>query len=134
MNRRRRNLLLAAVLMLGAACSTEPVAVRAPEPGILTLRFTTPHSDDGALLFELRGPAIGTATATGGGLQLFTRSADATTLVGAVVGNLATGGIVRFPVPDVATVQDYTVRLIEVADRQNLLRAGLANYALEVLR
>lgn len=127
---RWRFTLLAAVA-LGAACSNDPTS-GAPRAGTLTLRLSTPRSDDGALLFEVSGPPIDTAVVVNGSLQLFTRRADGSTVVGAVVGGLTNGAIVTLRVPDVGAAGGYTARVLEVADRQNVLRTSLAGYALTV--
>ncbi|HEY9382725.1 MAG TPA: hypothetical protein VIP80_04345 [Gemmatimonadales bacterium] len=127
---RWRFTLLAAVA-LGAACSNDPTS-GAPRAGTLTLRLSTPRSDDGALLFEVSGPPIDTAVVVNGSLQLFTRRADGSTVVGAVVGGLTNGALVTLRVPDVGAAGGYTARVLEVADRQNVLRTSLAGYALTV--
>ena len=124
---------LLAALLLGAACSNESTGSVAGA-GTLTLRLTTPSSDDGALLFELSGPPIDTTVAANASLQLFTHRTDGSTLVGAVVGTLANGGVVTLQVPDVGAAAQYTARLLEVADRQNVLRTSLTGYALSVTR
>lgn len=127
---RWRFTLLAAVA-LGAACSNDPTS-GAPRAGTLTLRLSTPRSDDGALLFEVSGPPIDTAVVVNGSLQLFTRRADGSTVVGAVVGGLTNVALVTLRVPDVGAAGGYTARVLEVADRQNVLRTSLAGYALTV--
>jgi hypothetical protein len=116
---------------LGAACSNDPTS-GATRAGTLTLRLSTPRSDDGALLFELGGPPIDTALVVNGSLQLFTRRAEGSIVVGAVVGALANGALLILRVPDVGAAGGYTARVLEVADRQNVLRASLAGYGLRV--
>ena len=124
---------LAAALSLAAACSDDPTG-GAPRAGTLVVRLTTPHADDGAMLFEVSGPPIDTSAAAGASLQLFTRRADGSTLVGVVVGDLTNGAVIRLQVPDVGAAAAYTARLLEVADRQNALRPSLTGYALTVTR
>ena len=133
MNRALSIFTLVATLSLGAACSNEPTT-GAPRAGTLTLRLTTPRSDDGALLFEVSGPPIDTARVLDASLQLFTRRADGFTLVGAVVGPIANGAVVTLQVPDLGAGAGYTARVLEVADRQNVLRPSLTGYALTVTR
>jgi hypothetical protein len=133
MNRLRWSFTLVAALLVGAACSNDSTGSVAGA-GTLTLRLTTPSSDDGALLFELSGPPIDTTAAANAALQLFTRRTDGSTLIGAVVGTLGDGVIVTLQVPDVAAAARYTARLLEVADRQNVLRTSLSGYALSVIR
>jgi hypothetical protein len=133
MNRVRWSFTLVAALVVGAACSNDSTGSVAGA-GTLTLRLTTPRSDDGALLFELSGPPIDTTVAANAALQLFTRRTDGSTLIGAVVGTLGDGVIVTLQVPDVAAAARYSARLLEVADRQNVLRTSLSGYALSVTR
>jgi hypothetical protein len=116
--------------LVSVACSdgpTNPDAVA----GTLVLNLTTPHADDGALLFELNGPPIDDMTANDGSVQLFTQRVGGST-VGAVVGALANGTIVRLHVPDVSA--GYRATVLEVANRDDALRASLAGYALTVIR
>jgi len=131
MSRLRWTFAMVAALSVGAACSYEPTG-GAPRAGTLRLRLTTPHADDGAMLFDVNGPPIDSAMAVNSSLRLFTRRAGGSTVVGAVVGVLANGAVVTLQVPDVGAAAGYTARVLEVADRQNALRASLAGYALTV--
>jgi hypothetical protein len=98
------------------------------------VRLTTAHADDGAVLFELSGPPIDSVVAVNASLRLFTRRANDSTIVGAVVGVVANGAVVILQVPDVGAAARYTARIVEVADRDNVLRASLTGYALTVAR
>jgi acetyltransferase-like isoleucine patch superfamily enzyme len=84
------------------------------------------------MLFDVSGPPIDSVTASNASLQLFTRRAGST-IGGAVVGVVANGALVTLHVPDVRTAAGYTARVLEVADRQDALRASLAGYALTVV-
>ncbi|MGH7539136.1 MAG: hypothetical protein ACREMF_10910 [Gemmatimonadales bacterium] len=131
MNRSPWVFAMVAALSLGAACSDDSIA-GAPRPGTLILRLTTPHVDDGAMTFQLSGPPIDSATAVNASLRLFTRRVDGSTVVGAVVGVLGNGAVVTLHVPDVRGADGYAANVLEVADRQNALRASLTGYALAV--
>jgi len=122
---------MVAALSVGAACSDDSTG-GAPPAGTLIVRLTTPHADDGAMLFEVSGPSIDSASAVNGSLRLFTRRVGGSTVVGAVVGALANGAVVTLYVPDVGAAAGYTARVLEVADRQDALRTSLAGYALTV--
>jgi hypothetical protein len=126
-------LAMVALLSVGAACSDEPTGtpVDPPGAGMLVLYLTTPHADDGVVMFELTGPAIDGATAANGSLRLFTRRAG-DVLVGVVLGAVSDGPVVTLQVPDVGTAGDYRARVLEVADRQDALRASLTGYAITV--
>ena len=131
MSRSRWIFAMVAALSVGTACSDNPTSGSA-RAGTLTLRLTTPHADDGAMTFEVRGAPIDGATAVDASLRLFTRRVDGSTMVGAAVGNLANGAVVTLHVPDVGAPARYTATVLEVADRQDALRASLAGYALAV--
>jgi len=120
---------LAAALLVGAACSDAPTG-GATRAGTVIVRLTTPHADDGAVLFEVSGQPIDGATAANASLRLFTRRTGASTLVGVVVGDVAGGAVVTLQVPDVGAAAGYAARVVEVADRQNTLRTSLTGYAL----
>jgi hypothetical protein len=67
-------------------------------------------------------------------VQSFTRRANDSTIVGAVIGVVVNGVVVTLQVPDVTASALYTVRIVEVADREHVLRASLTGYALTVSR
>ena len=131
MSRVRWILVMAAALAVGAACADDPTG-GAPRAGTLIVRLATPHADDGAMLFEVSGPSIESATAANASLRLFTRREGSSTVAGVVVGALASGAVVTLQVPDVGAAAGYTARVLEVADRQDALRASLTGYALTV--
>ena len=124
-----------AAAFLGAACAGDTTGNGMPAgSGTLIVRLTTTHDDDGAVLFELSGPAIDSVVALNASLQVFTRRANDSTIVGAVVGVVANGAVVTLRVPDVGAAAQYAARVVEVADRQNVLRASLTGYGLTVVR
>ena len=131
MNYARWIVTIVAALSVGTACADDPLGGSA-RAGTVSLRLTTPHADDGAMLFDVSGPPIDSVTASNASLQLFTRRAGST-IGGAVVGIVANGALVTLHVPDVRAAAGYTARVLEVADRQDALRASLAGYALTVV-
>ena len=131
MSRSRWIFAIVAALSVGAACSDNPTSGSA-RAGTLTLRLTTPHADDGAMTFEVSGAPIDGATAVDASLRLFTRRESGSTVIGAVVGALDNGAVVTLHVADVGAAARYTTTVLEVADRQDALRASLAGYALTV--
>jgi hypothetical protein len=133
MNNSPRVFSLFVVLLLGVACAND-VTGGNPQAGTLTVRLTTPHADDGAMTFAVSGPPIDSAVAINASLRLFTRREGGTTVVGAVVGALANGAVITVHVPDVGAAARYTATVLEVADRQDALRAALTGYALTVIR
>ena len=132
MTRSRWIFAMVAALSVGTACSDDPTTPGVAQPGTVVLRLTTPHTDDGGVLFEVSGPPIDSATAVNASLRLFTRRGGGSTLLGVLVGAIRTGTVVTLHVPDVAATGGYTARLLEVADRQDTLRSSLTGYALTV--
>lgn len=122
--------VMVVALFLGASCNGDPTH-DSPPAGTLIVRLTTPHADDGAMTFELNGPPIDSAVAIDTSLRLFTRRESGTTIVGALVGSLAGGAVVRLYGPGLDAA-GYTARVLDVADRQDELRESLAGYALMV--
>ena len=105
-----------------------PVAV----PGTLTVRLVTPNGDDGAIVFEITGPAPATeVTAAAPGAVVHARANGNTSRV-AVFGSLGAGALVRFSVPDVNAVQQYAAQVIEASDRGSALRASVTAYQLTI--
>lgn len=136
MNRMRILFALAAVV-IAAACTGDSTGTGGGGPagrGTLIVRLTTPHADDGAILFELSGPPIDSVVAVNASLQSFTRRANDSTIVGAVIGVVVNGAVVTLQVPDINASARYAARIVEVADRENVLRASLTGYALTVSR
>jgi hypothetical protein len=131
MKRRILSFAMVAALSLGAACYDSTGNGYGGGPGTLVLRLTTPHPDDGAVLFEVTGPPVESVAAANGSLRVFTRH-EGVRVVGAVVGDLANGAVVTLQVPDRAAAAGYSARVLEVSDRQSVLRASLAGYALRV--
>lgn len=131
MNRSGWIFALVAALLVSAACSDDPIA-GGPRAGTLSLRLTTPHVDDGALTFTLSGLPINNVTAANASLQLFTRRSGDSSLVGILVGDLANGAVVTLNVPDVTAAAGYTTQVLEVADRNDVLRVSIAGYSLSV--
>src|SRR5205807_8981889 len=107
MSRSRWIFAMVAALVAGTACSDNPTSGSA-RAGVLTLRLTTPHADDGAMTFQVSGPPIDSATVANASLRLFTRRDGGSTVVGALVGALADGAGITLHVPDVGAVARYT--------------------------
>jgi len=132
MTRARWMFAMVTVLLVSVSCSDQPTNPGSG-PGTLAVRLTTPHGDDGAMTFQVDGP-VDDVSAANGSLRLFTRRADGSTVVGAVIGPLANGAIIMLHVPDVSAAEAYTASVREVADLDDGLRASLAGYVLTVTR
>jgi len=131
MNGSRWIFAMVAAQAVAVGCSDDTTGA-AERPGTLSLTLTTPHADDGAMTFEVSGPPIDSAMAVNASLRLFTRRVNGSTVVGAVVGALDNGAVVTLQVADIGAAARYTARVLEVADRQDALRASLVGYALTV--
>jgi len=124
---------LAAVLV--ASCDS-PSAPAPPEPGTLEVRFTTPHADDRAVLLRVRLPAgtvVSQFAVEAPGAEGYHRVSGDTLRV-AVFGDLTSGTLVRFHVPDRRAVAGIQAAILEVAGADHALRSDLAGYALTVAR
>ena len=126
---------MVAGLLVGVACTDDPNTPTGggARPGVAILHLTTPNADDGAVLFEVSGVPIDSAVAMNSSLRLFTRRVDGSTMVGALAGGVATGPVVRLYVADVVAAARSTVRVLEVADRQDALRSSLTGYVLALI-
>lgn len=130
---RRMKMAMAGTLFLGLGCNYSPTyGGGSGSSGELTLRLTTPHPDDGAVLFEVVGAPVESSVAANGALRLFTRRDGNNRLVGALIGDVNAGAVVRLRVPDAGAAAGYQARVLEVADRHNLLRQSLAGYGMMV--
>lgn len=118
----------------GLSCGDGPTEPPRPVPGVLTVRWTTPHADDRAALLRLvlpDGMTTATLESATPGLEVFERrSAD--TLRIAVFGELTSAALVRFSVPDVAAASRVVATVVEVSDATDALRASLAGYAVVI--
>jgi hypothetical protein len=131
-------LLLGALVLPLLSCVhdslTRPDDGEKPIPGVLVVRLSTPNTDDAALLVTVTGPVTAsgiTAAAPGTVLHLHQRG-DTTTA--ALFGSFASGPLLHLAVPDVRAVDQYTARIVEVADDANVLRSEFGGYAVAVER
>ena len=129
-NRAHFALVLALGLVAGIACSDDETPA-GPTAGTLSVTLTTPNVDDGAILFEVTGPDIVSVTVTVP--EHYTHvGRDGNTLTIVIVGDIESGLLVGFDVPDVGDVASYSATMTEVADRANELRNNLTGYDLTV--
>ena len=120
----------AALGVLGAAaCSGDSTS--SPVPGTLDVLLTTPRSDDGAMVFEITGPAIDTVLPINSSVVVYTRRLTASTVRGVAAGAIAGGALLVVDVPDVAAAGSYVGTVLQVANRQNALQP-LGGYGLTV--
>ena len=102
-----------------------------PVPGFLNVRLTTPNTNDGALLFSLSGGSMDSLRTSG--LTIF-GTLGSTSGTGLVAGNVGSGTVAQFWVPDVADVSQYSAALQQAAARSTYEQQSLSGYSLTVAR
>ena len=112
--------VLAAGLMI-AACG-EDVTGPEPQPGSLQVSLTTPATDDGAVLMTVSGENITNLRLVSAAHQLYSRPGTGNSVRVIVVGDIASGPLVLFDVPDINRVERYLATVAQVASRDNVLR------------
>lgn len=128
-------LLLGASLLWGCADADDlvrPVSLK-PDPGYLTVELTVPESahDIGAMLV-VDGPAIDSIEAPG--FEVFQSAAPSSTRRQVIVrGELSSGPVLRFHVPDRRGQGKYRVRLLQVSANDFLL-CDLTDYRAAIRR
>jgi hypothetical protein len=122
---------LCALLTASISCGDDDNGPTGPVSGTLTLTLDTPHADDGALLLRLEGPDMTQVGLAAPGIYLRFLE-DQTGVTAVFVGNVSSGALLTFRVPDVSQVGSYSATLLEAADRANVLRGPVAEYTLTV--
>ncbi len=119
----RRARALALILLAGLGCGETPTA---PLPGVLDVVLAGPGDEAGALLFEILGGPLDSVVAA----RTVVASAPFTGVTRRVlvVGDDLRGVVARVYVADVSL--PYTMRLVEVADRQSYALMDTTRFAL----
>ena len=117
--------------MVAACRGGDGTGTSGPTPGTLSVVLATPNTDDGAILFRVSGPDMSQVSA-GDATLYFRQVQQGTTITAVVVGNLHTGTLLTFHVPDVDAASSYSATILQVADRANALRGTLGGYGLMV--
>ena len=123
------------VALVGAvACGDgeQPAAVEVPTVTVFIVALTSPNPSDGAALISITGGVIDKPAAVSQSDRVYFRSTGTSTMMVAVVGTIASGGLVRFEAPIGAQASAYSASLLQVADRNNDLRSSLSGYSLTV--
>ena len=124
-------MILLAALICGVGCDGDDAI--APRPGTLEVRLVSPYADDAALVARVTGPDIGGLVAVDPNVYLHAVEVGGGVAV-VVVGDLAPGPLVRFSVPDVGDVADYSATVLQAADRSNALRESVEGFDLTVVQ
>ena len=105
------------VALVQGACGgagADKISVPLAIPGTITAVLTTPNSNDGAILFEVKGGTIDSVTSAGFPVQA---SAGSTATV-IVVGTLTTGiAIAKLWVPNINAISSYSAIVTQAAAR-----------------
>jgi hypothetical protein len=127
-------IVLCALLSTSVSCGDDDNGSTGPPdpvPGTLTLTLGTVHLDDGALVLRLQGADITQVGLAAPGLYLRFLE-DQTGATAVFVGDIVSGDLLTFHVPDVNRPDSYSGTLLEAADRSNAMRGSLAEYTLTV--
>ena len=127
-------IVLCALLSTSVSCGDDDNGSTGPPdpvPGKFALTLGTVHLDDGALVLRLQGADISQVELAVPGLYLRFLE-DQTGVTAVFVGDIVSGDLLTFHVPDVNRPDSYSGTVLEAADRSNAVRASLAEYTLTV--
>ncbi|HTY07267.1 MAG TPA: hypothetical protein VMC86_12165 [Gemmatimonadales bacterium] len=132
MSRLSRSLLLAAGVIV-AGCSADKAM--GPQPGTLLVKLQNPNSGgDGAMLLTLSGPTLVTNVATVAGDTLWTTDFSGTVSHIVLTGNITSGVVLTFNVPDVNVSAQYLVTVNQAASSSDYSLRALTSYVAFVSR
>jgi hypothetical protein len=125
--------LLAAGLVVTAACGGGEDPPVGPVAGDLILAYGSPSPADGAVLILVTGGPISSVTPIGSyRVESSSAGVNATRIV--VTGSLVTGDLVRLRVPDVSASGNYSGRVEAAADRNTFALADPGFYTTGIRR
>lgn len=127
---RRIQFLVAAIaLAIAASCSDS----QGPSgPGIVTVSLVTPNADDGAIALTITGPGVSEVKPGTSASVAYWRVVSASEARVIVVGNLSSGVLATFEVPDLSKVGQYRVAVLEAASRSDVMRTAVGGYQVTV--
>ena len=111
--------IVCATLLIGSCGGDDGSGPPQPQPGQLTVSVSS-ASTGGAFNLIVTGSSISNPAAAVGSHQLYT-FASGDTLNAAVIGNVSSGDLLSFNVPDVNQASSYRATLLEVAGTDNAL-------------
>ena len=130
----RKKLVALALVGLLVGCSGDDLPPGPPKPmgpGLLAVLLDSPNNNDGALLFTLSGGP--TDSLRGGGLRVINSAAGSNERRVIVAGLVSSGKVLRFWVPELGDVDNYTVVLEQAAQRAQFAQQDITNYSLSVV-
>ena len=114
--------IVCATFLIGSCGGDDGSGPPAPEPGQLTVSVSS-GSTGAAFNLTITGEDIANPVQAVGSHQIYT-FASGDTLSAAVIGQVSSGDLLRFSVPDVNQATSYRVTLVEVAGTDNALLAN----------
>ena len=130
-------ILLATAATLALSCGdtdpSRPQPPRDPVPGWLQVRLNSPYTDDGGIMFSVRGGQVDSIRSAYS--DLFTSQVDSTSIRVIVAGDLSSGVIVaEILVPDMESSANYLATVEQVAARETFLQREASGFSLAVER
>lgn len=132
-----------AALLLGLVIATctdsqapvppPPSGLMPPPPQALVLKLNSPVQDDGAILLELRGPALDSVTAPDSSLTFSSEQVSDTVLRALVVGNVSNVEVLKVKLNRGNHPTSYHATIIDVASRSGALRDSVRTYSVEIV-
>lgn len=98
-----------------------------PSGAILSVTFSGPHGDDGAVLLTITGGPVDSVEAVG--YAVYTARSGTGPLKVIVTGDLGGGPIARLHVPDHRHAPFYTATVVQVAARRTYAQRDPAAYS-----
>ena len=129
---RARRWIALACIGTAAACANQATG---PQPGTLSVRLQNPNDGaDGAIYLTLTGPVAPTNVAATAGDTLWGGPFTGTTNKIVLTGNIRSGVVLTFGVPDVNAYTQWVVGVNQVAASSGYALRALSNYALGVTK
>ena len=120
------------LLLLLAGLTTCSDGAEPAGPGWLNVRVSSPHPDDGGVMFRVQGGPIDSVRAAFP--DAFTSRVSASEWRVIVIGNVASAVVARVWVPDLDAVAQYSAVLEQAASGTTYAQRPTADYTLTVER
>lgn len=111
-----------------SACDSDPAET--PTAGSLTVSISTPNPMESAMLVRITGPGISDARAVSTDHVLHVSDHAPGEFQAIILGDLTSGPLMRFDVPDIAALQKYSAEILQVASPNYDLREDSGQYGI----
>ncbi len=129
MNRSCLTMVVAATLLL-AGCDIVGPGEPLVDPGPVDVVLTSPHADDGAVMFSIGGGAVDSITSVGYGI--FTTPTGPASRRVVVSGDIVNGPIARAWLPNRRALAPYTLSIEQIAARGTYAQQQSDGYVLSL--